>query len=561
MLNSDIDLDLQPNPHIESKSPQAQPNIPKLRIEPLDDLQQLGDPAVKDRLPHPQRMPTPRLCLRSSTISIFKEATAQAIRLIDVPVAIISTIAASGCHISSIAGIGKFAGLSEPDNLQDKLAGLEYCHDRAIDSNGGFAVTNCLEHPQLATSALCQEQGIQAYLGLPMITSAGDRLGVISILDFVPRQFNDRDLDLLQLVSRLVASEFERSYLSQSQLNRFMEDLRNREIQVFDDGIAAAEHSQTVMTPGTYFSTENSPVVPPIGLPTRLPTGIRSMRKIGGRQLVYPQVKGEIQLRLLTHLSQELRTPLTSVLGMTRVLQQEIYGSLSAKQKNYLKIIHDSGVQLVKIVDEIAELSTFDRHQNQLTLKSVDLELLCQLAFQSLDPLARQKHQRITLDFTNSNSSSSLRQDRLWVLDLAKVRQIIYYLSLSLIQASASHHQIAIQLSKLTDRLQIQVTTSDDRAVLVAFPPHDDPQPPLSANGLPLRSAIASEQRRQTKEELPDDLKVPNASPSLQTEIGQDLRISLGLSLSQTLAAMHGGTIQLTQDSCGYQLSLPLIQT
>ncbi len=560
MLNSNIDLDTTLSPYIETQSPQSHPIATKLRIDPLEYPQLRGDDNAEgadgDKVEanplHRQSIPAQKLYQRSSTISIFTEATAQAIRLLDVPVAIISTIAESGYHINSIAGIEKFARLSETDNLQDKLAGLEYCHDRAIKCNRGFAVTNCPEHPHLTTSVLCQEQGIQAYLGLPIITAAGDRLGAISILDFVPRQFSDRDLDLLQLVSRLVASEFERSYLSQAQLNRFMEDLRHQEIRL------AAEYSQTVMTRGTSFPTKSLPVVPPIGLSTYLPTGIRSMSKIGGRQLVCPQVTGEIQLKLLTHLSQELRTPLTSVLGMTRVLQQEIYGGLSAKQTNYLKIIHDSGLQLVKIVDEIAELSAFDLHQNQLTLKSVDLELLCQLAFQRLEPLARQNHQRITLDFTNSNSISSLRQDRLWVLDLAKVRQIIYYLSLSLIQASASHHQIAIQLSKLTDRLQIQITTSDDRAVLVAFPPNDDAQPPLSANSLPLRSAITIEQR-QTQEEL-QDLKAPKASPSLQTEIGQDLRISLGLSLSQTLAAMHGGTIQLTQDSCGYQLSLPLIQ-
>ena len=60
---------------------------------------------------------------------------------------------------------------------------------------------------------------------------------------------------------------------------------------------------------------------------------------------------------LLTNLGQELRTPLTSILGMASVLQQEIYGPLSSKQKDYLGIIHQSGEKLVKIIDRISTLS------------------------------------------------------------------------------------------------------------------------------------------------------------------------------------------------------------
>ena len=60
---------------------------------------------------------------------------------------------------------------------------------------------------------------------------------------------------------------------------------------------------------------------------------------------------------LLADLAQELRTPLTSILGMSSVLQQEIYGSLCSKQKNYLEIIYHSGQKLVEIVDRISTLS------------------------------------------------------------------------------------------------------------------------------------------------------------------------------------------------------------
>jgi signal transduction histidine kinase len=541
MLNPDNDLDIQPTPSINTK------------LSPSDRLENTDLSADLDA-PQSHRMPTQRLYQQSSTVSIFQAATAQAISLLDAPVAIVSTIAGSRLQISAISGIAKFARLAETDDLPDKLAGLEYCHDRAIASDRAFVITNCQAHPHLSNSSLCQVRGMQAYLGVPMITAAGDKLGAISILDFRPRQFSDREIDLLQLISRLAASEFERAYLSQAQLDRLMEDFRSREVRIFDDGVAASEHSRTVTTRESY-ATETFPRSP-IAARTHLPNGIRSMPTIGNLATAKPQIKGEIQFKLLTHLAQEMRTPLTSAIGMARVLQQEIYGVLSVKQKKYLGIIHDSGLQLVKIVDEIAELSTFDRYQSQLTLKSVDLDLLCQLVLQSLEPLAQQKQQRIALDLTSRNAIVEPIQDRFWVLDREKVRQIVYYLSLSLIQASANHQQITIQLAKLPDRLQLQITTSDDHVILGAFPPDDDSQPLVTTNSnmLPLTAIVAIDRA------LPTPSTSNPTAPSLQTEIGQDLRISLGLSLSQTLAALHGGTIQLTADGCGYQLSLPLMQ-
>jgi signal transduction histidine kinase len=239
----------------------------------------------------------------------------------------------------------------------------------------------------------------------------------------------------------------------------------------------------------------------------------------------YPQVQGEIQFKLLTHLAQELRTPLTSVVGMASVLQQEIYGPLSSKQKDYLGIIHHSGQQLVAIVDEMSQLGEFNLHQHQLTLKLVDLELLCQLAIQSLEPLAQNKQQQIVIVANNSAAPER------WLLDKDKVRQIVYYLCLSLIAASAVDRQISIQLSNLIDRLEIQIVS-------------DDPQLSLCD-----RFEIATN-------------SLDSIHLGCETNLGhENLRISLGLSLSHTFAAQHGGKIEVIADDRGYQLTLPLVGT
>jgi signal transduction histidine kinase len=454
---------------------------------------------------------------QSPAMPIFTEATTLAVRLAAAPVAILTAIAGSSYQIGSITGLEQFNLPTRP-NLPLELAGLEYCHDRVISSQSHLIVTNFHNHPQLAQSSLLRVHGIQAYLGLSIVTAAGDKLGTISILDFKSRQFSERDIDLLQLVSRLVASEFERKLLSQAQLNHSIGDLQYRSMPGFDDPNAAAEHHDGKASSSTKIDRDSPD--------TQLPS-IDLISSPGENSTsVAPQIQGEIQFKLLTHLAQELRTPLTSVLGMASVLQQEVYGSLTSKQKDYLGIIHHSGQQLVTIVNEISQLGGFDERQ-QLTLKSVDLEMLCQLALQSLEPLAQKKQQQIKLAFGDTKTNGTYTKlvgTRTWLLDKDKVRQIIYYLCLSLIHASTTNRQISIEITNLTDVLQIQIATNDPDAIIPA-----DPTP-----------------------------TIPTADRITDTYSGQDLRISLGLSLSYALAAIHGGKIALIDDGRGYQLTLPL---
>ena len=276
---------------------------------------------------------------QSQVTPIFAEATTLATRLTKAPVAILMVTGKSGCQISSMSGLAKLGHLPTNPDLISELAGLEYCYAQVMSSEHKFSVADCRLDPELCRLPLVTVHGVQAYLGLPIVTAAKDRLGTIAILDFKPRQFNNRELEILQLISRLVASEFERRLLSQAQLDRSIDHLHHGRVQGFDDRIAATEYS------------EDSRSIDPIDvyIPSTDLTALQHNLAANGHQ--------SIPSELLADLAQELRTPLTSILGMASVLQQEIYGPLSSKQKDYLGIIHQSGQKLVKIVDRISTLS------------------------------------------------------------------------------------------------------------------------------------------------------------------------------------------------------------
>jgi signal transduction histidine kinase len=460
-------------------------------------------------------------CHRSIAMPIFAEAAAQAVRLLDAPIAILTTSSGSAYLISAIVGLERLTQVERATDLHLALAGLEYCHAQTIGSNGRFVVANLCDDLLLAHSALHCRQGIQAYLGCPIRTAARDLLGAISILDFSPRQFSNRESEILHSIGCWSASEFERKLLSQAQIDRWVGAVRG-----FDDLHAAIEHERAVSPP---------PIVVATGRGSSADRAAFAMLQ-GEDRPTHPQIQTELQFELLTHLAQELRTPLTAVLGMTSVLQQEIYGSLNDKQRNYVEIVHHSGERLVTIVHEISELGGFvgsaaleQRQQPQLTLQAVDLEMLCRLALQSLEPSIRSKHQQISIELSSQNTTVDRANARIWVLDRDKVRQIIYYLCLSLIHVTAPHHQISIRVANLTDGLQIRICTDDERAILHELQPID---------------------------RLTADRDRP---PILEANLGQELRIRLGLSLSQTLANTHGGKVEVLATDRGYQLNLPLI--
>jgi hypothetical protein len=58
----------------------------------------------------------------------------------------------------------------------------------------------------------------------------------------------------------------------------------------------------------------------------------------------------------LGRMSHKLRTPLNAILGFSEVLQEGHFGELNEKQRQYVKDIHDSGAQLLSLVDDIQEL-------------------------------------------------------------------------------------------------------------------------------------------------------------------------------------------------------------
>lgn len=163
---------------------------------------------------------------------------------------------------------------------------------------------------------------------------------------------------------------------------------------------------------------------------------------------ITPSTKS-VSLKLLNRLSEELLTPLTSILGMASVLSQEIYGPLTSKQKEYVDIINERGRYLRSLAEEIAALAKLTDTGPKLARQAVDPDNLCQQAIASMESEASRKQVKIVLDRglrdgTNTENSGS----QLLLLDKTVFIPMLQNLLLSVIYAADADSTVKLHLSR-----------------------------------------------------------------------------------------------------------------
>ena len=77
--------------------------------------------------------------------------------------------------------------------------------------------------------------------------------------------------------------------------------------------------------------------------------------------------------RFLAHVSHELRTPLNAIIGFSEVIHEQIFGNDQARYVEYAGHIHESGIHLLSIINDILDLSRVDAGQFVLTEAQADL--------------------------------------------------------------------------------------------------------------------------------------------------------------------------------------------
>ena len=80
----------------------------------------------------------------------------------------------------------------------------------------------------------------------------------------------------------------------------------------------------------------------------------------------------------LANMSHELRTPLNSVIGFSEVLTDGLAGNVTDQQKEYVQYIWKSGKHLLRLINDILDLSKVESGRMELELSEFDIKELIQ---------------------------------------------------------------------------------------------------------------------------------------------------------------------------------------
>ncbi|WOD40528.1 GAF domain-containing sensor histidine kinase [Nodosilinea sp. E11] len=415
------------------------------------------------------------------SIPAWEEAAQMAAQLLRMPLAVATLAHGPTEYIRAAYGLSSL-GVGNPLSQQRQLPLEQGLGLYILDSEQPLLLPDTTDNPVVAQSQWVSAYGIRAYGGVPLMTSEGICIGTLAVMDMQSRSFSEQELGVLAMAARWGMSEYERQQATST--------------------TATAKLGLRV-SPGGQISAMATPPL--------------------------EALINAVRLNLINQLTQDLRSPLTTVLGMATMLSREIYGPLTEKQREYTDIMCHSSQTLMALVDEILELNTSQPERPDLVPTSVDIATLGQQVITALTPLAEKAAQ--TLRFTIEPGEHH------WILDQRTVKQILYHLIFSIMQVAGDNSDLCVHACRRGEALSLVMWLAN----------------PWLGEGLP-SEVLTVFQPPTDRDDWIQTMPLPNASSAPQE--------LLGLLLSQHLAQRHGGQIRVqgsADSGCRLAVLLPVL--
>ncbi len=150
------------------------------------------------------------------------------------------------------------------------------------------------------------------------------------------------------------------------------------------------------------------------------------------------------------HVSYELRSPLTNIIGFSQLLSDEKVGVLNDKQREYTGYIMSSSASLLAIVNDILDLTTIDAGIMELDLDQVDTAAIIAATVDAMHDRLADADVRIETQVAPDAGS--------FVADGKRVRQILYNLLANAIGFSPRGELVTVAAQRTGDMIEFAVT-------------------------------------------------------------------------------------------------------
>lgn len=100
----------------------------------------------------------------------------------------------------------------------------------------------------------------------------------------------------------------------------------------------------------------------------------------------------------VSNVSHELRTPLTSIKGYVDLLLSDIVGAMTELQKDHLRIVQNNANHLVRLINDLLDVSHIDSGRFELDIFPTDMEAIIREAVDMIRPQTGEKQIDLNLD-------------------------------------------------------------------------------------------------------------------------------------------------------------------
>jgi signal transduction histidine kinase len=204
------------------------------------------------------------------------------------------------------------------------------------------------------------------------------------------------------------------------------------------------------------------------------------------------------------HVSYELRSPLTNIIGFAQLLDDMSTGPLTDKQREYLGYITASSAALLAIINDILDLATIGAGAMTLDLGSVDVRKTMEAAAEGIRD--RLKENDITLEIRAAPGIGTLTADE------RRLRQVLYNLLSNAIGFSPPGGTVTLSAERSNGSVVFSVTDNGPG--------------------------------------IPAELQERVFDPFETHTIGSRHHgVGLGLSIVRSLVELHGGSVKIDSNS------------
>lgn len=360
-------------------------------------------------------------------------------KLLGVPMAVVSLVDRDRQFFAASDGLPPALAQARQTPLSHS-----FCQ-HVVAAAAPLVVTDALSHPLVHDNLSVPEYGIQAYAGVPLISSDGQALGSFCALDARPRVWTEDELAVLQDLAQSAMTEIELRFASRlleeqgEQLRQLLDNTTELVARVAPDGhvrYANAAFRRVLGAPPEVADTEwlrslltdesrrrfdaawnhalergaskdlDLVFEPPAHLPVQVELHLvanfsqgqlRGLRFFG-RDITESRRLEMMKDQMIGIVSHELRTPIGAVQGALQLLDRLLPPTLGAKERNLIALAKRNATRLLALVNDLLDLERLEGGKAMFEMTSVQMAEVFAAAQDAVSPQAEREGVQLEFD-------------------------------------------------------------------------------------------------------------------------------------------------------------------